>query len=162
MASNTKPRKREWGKSRHNPTLVRIEDMDLGKPDPSPSCNRVTLSEKGGSNEEKIIKTNSVDLQHPEMLSTEQLMDLLSHYKVPIPVYSDGSPSRERVLYLYRKHVLPRPQRLRQHLRRQKFCQKGTVSVAMDTTSEWDQEMEWTEGGVDKWEEPILQINRKR
>lgn len=61
---------------------------------------------------------HQLDLQQPELMSDFSLVEALRKIKVPIPVYADGSPSRERLLYLFRQHVMPRPQRTK-HGRRQ-------------------------------------------
>jgi len=64
------------------------------------------------------LSLSSLDLQQPELMSNERLVEALAKIKVPIPVYSDGSPSRERLLYLYRTYILPQPQRVRHQWRR--------------------------------------------
>ena len=56
-------------------------------------------------------QNHEVDLQQPELMSDFALVEALKKIKVPIPVYADGRPSRERLLYLFRQHVIPRPQR---------------------------------------------------
>lgn len=61
-----------------------------------------------------------MDLQQPELMSDERLVEALKRIKVPIPVYADGQPSRERLLYLYKTNVWPQPQRERQQWRRRR------------------------------------------
>lgn len=56
-------------------------------------------------------RDDGLDLQQPELLSSEALVRVLSERSVPVPVYPDGRPSRERLVYLFRRHVTPRPQR---------------------------------------------------
>lgn len=155
MASLSKARKREWGKSREKPNVVILEKMDLEVPDRVDSNLTVTILSTNNLNRTRF------DLQHPEMLTCEQLVDILTKHHVPIPVYSDGSPSRERLLYLFRKHILPRPQRLRRENSRQSGETAHTLSIAMAKCQEMElagKEDEVTE----EWENTTTHLQRKR
>lgn len=107
--SDEKPRKRAWGKTKNRgkrpPALEAVEDdvEILGEP-----VKRIKLSNDGEENAQ-----HSIDLQHPELMSDSVLVKALTNIKVPIPIYSDGTPSRERLIHLFKKHVTPRPQRTR-------------------------------------------------
>lgn len=55
------------------------------------------------------------DYLHPEMLSDTDLVQRLSEYHVPM----DANSSRDELLELYSKHVMPKPQRKRKRLGQQ-------------------------------------------
>ena len=89
--------------------------------------------------------SEGVDLQQPELLSSEALVRVLAERKVPIPVYPDGKPSRERLVYLFRRHVTPRPQRRGAGYGR---GQRRAISMEVedrDRPASWD---EWARGGA--------------
>ena len=155
MASPTKVRKRQWGKCRESEKVLILETMDLEIPDPiDKGIGGKKKDEEGDKSSEK-----GLDLQHPEMLSNQSLTEILTKYRIPIPVYSDGLPSRERLLYLFRTHVQPRPQRSQQMRRKKRL--RTPPKDPSDHTS-----MEWLDGGGDetditnKWED--IKSNRKR
>ncbi len=98
IAAEKRVKRRAWGKTRHREKMDPMEveetlDQDKSSLRPGPS------------------KADLIDLQHPELLTNDRLVEVLSGMRVQIPVYSDGEPSRERLIYLFRKHVTPRPQR---------------------------------------------------
>ena len=107
MASNTPvQKKRGWGRTVQREKINIVENMDLQTPDKLASIHiKNSAASEGGE--------NTIDLQHPELLSTDSLVNLLTERRVPIPVYENGSASRERLIFLFRKHVVPRPQRKR-------------------------------------------------
>ncbi len=150
-----RPRKRVWGKTKNRgkgpPELETVEcDMELvGNP-----IKRIKLSNDG-----KGSSQHSVDLQHPELMSDSVLVKALSDIKVPIPIYSDGTPSRERLIHLFKKHVTPRPQRTRDEGR---FWRKQSglgIAVPMDTSSSNDQDQS---GGGGRNDLTVPVIQRKR
>ena len=104
--SDERPRKRAWGKTKNRGKETSGANL---VDSPTESCGeavkRIKLSE------EPAQQGLSVDLQHPERMDDATLVAVLSNIKVPIPVYSDGAPSRERLIYLFKKHVTPQPQR---------------------------------------------------
>ena len=51
----------------------------------------------------------SRDFLHPEMLSDVDIVSRLNEYHVPV----DGNYSRDELVELYSKHVMPKPQRKR-------------------------------------------------
>ncbi len=93
-------KRRSWGKAkrREDITIINREGME-------------DILQKIDEEDKEKIKITEIDLQYPELMSNEVLTKALKRIKVPIPVYPDGSPSRERLLYLYKLNVLPRPQR---------------------------------------------------
>ncbi len=110
MTEDGKSRKRAWGKTKHRgkgPPVAETESME---------CNDASAVKRIKLNDDTSRESSSkIDLQHPELMSNTTLVSLLSEYKVPIPVYADGTPSRERLMYLARKHITPQPQRPRWH-----------------------------------------------
>lgn len=100
-------KRRSWGKTKHREvTVVNQEKIEEALQSLAEEAAR-----KAESPDEATCKETGVDLQYPELMSDGALISALKRIKVPIPVYSDGRPSRERLLYLYKMNVLPRPQR---------------------------------------------------
>ena len=91
-------KRRSWGK-RPKEKIAIIDQMEIEE-----AVKQTVLSDCSP-------KIGSTDLQHPELMTTERLAGFLSGMKVPIPVYPDGKPSRERLIYLFKRHVMPKPQR---------------------------------------------------
>lgn len=89
--SGTLPKRRSWGKPRHKEKVVNIDHMDV--------------AELTGA----ATASKAVDPLHPEALCEQTLLDILTMRK--IPTCPDEQPSRERLLYLFRKYVSPQPQR---------------------------------------------------
>ena len=124
-------KKRAWGKSKEQDKVTIIENMELELPDkPKLDDSRTVIDED---------RKEVTDLQHPEMLSNERLVKVLSEMKVPIPVYQNGSPSRDRLIYLFRKYVMPRPQRKR----RPKIRHKELSDLMSTSESVQLETMEW-------------------
>ena len=120
-------KRRSWGKPRQREKIASVDNMEM--------------DEVMGQSEAHA----KVDLQHPEMMKTEGLVEVLTSMKVPIPVYSDGRPSRERLVYLFRKHVTPRPQR-QDHKGRKR--RRWGVGTPMEVESCWhDDWSQASEGG---------------
>ena len=125
MSAEVKKR-RSWGKSLQRDAVTVLDGNGL-------KDTLKKLEEEARENKSRIKETlkvynngdsntnppslSSLELQQPELMSNDRLVDALTKIKVPIPVYPDGSPSRERLLYLYRTYVLPRPQRARRQWR---------------------------------------------
>ena len=132
-------KKRAWGKSKEQDKITIIENMELELPDkPKLDDSRTVIDE----DRKEVIdedRKEVIDLQHPEMLSNERLVKVLSEMKVSIPVYQNGSPSRERLIYLFRKHVIPRPQRKR----RPKIRHKEPSDLMSTSESVQLETMEW-------------------
>lgn len=129
MAIIPPPKKRCWGRSNREKINI-IENMELEIPD----------VKVNNTSSDDPVKTNtgtpSIDLQHPELMSNSQLVNLLAERRVPLPVYEDGSYSRERLLFLFRKHILPRPQR-KKLLKNQRY--KSDIYF----TNDGQESMEW-------------------
>lgn len=87
-------KRRSWGKSRQKEKVLCIDHMDVVE---------LTRTNKSTSD-----RSRGEDLQHPELMSNQTIVDHLSEMKIVIP---DREPSRERLFYLFRKHVSPKPQR---------------------------------------------------
>ncbi len=105
--TDEKQRKRAWGKTKNRgkgpPVVETIEgDTDTSR---EPAKKIKLMSD------EETINKQAIDLQYPELMTDSTLVAMLSNMKVPIPVYPDGTPSRERLIYLFKKHVTPQPQR---------------------------------------------------
>ena len=101
MEELEKAKKRSWGKTKHRgkPSLSEVDHSVLG-PVTEPNKRIRTFEEP-----------TQIDLQHPELMDNDSLVKTLRDVKVPIPMYPDGTPSRERLIYLFKKHVTPQPQR---------------------------------------------------
>ena len=106
MASNEVEKavkRRSWGKARSREKIAVIDQMEVD----------VLMKESSRSADKRAacVDTSDIDLQHPELMASDTLTAILSQRRVPIPVYEDGNPSRERLVYLFKKHVTPQPQR---------------------------------------------------
>lgn len=123
-------KRRSWGKARSKEKIHIVDQME------------VDVLVKEASPVDKLtdgtcMATTSVDFQHPELMGSESLVAILSGMRVPIPVYEDGKPSRERLIYLFKKHVTPRPQRKtywRQLGRRRKRRRGEDTPMEVDDT----------------------------
>lgn len=137
MATTTPPpKKRCWGKSNREKINI-IENMELeildevdcsSTSDLSAQANHMTISDNNDAN---------IDLQHPELLTNAQMVDLFTERRVPVPVYEDGSYSRERLLFLFRKHILPKPQRKKLRSRNQRYKDEIYHKKDGSETMEW-------------------------
>ena len=105
--ADEKRRKRAWGKTKNRGKgPPEVETMESDTDTSREPVKKIKLM----SNEETNNK-HAIDLQYPELMTDSTLVTMLSNIKVPIPVYPDGTPSRERLIYLFKKHVTPQPQR---------------------------------------------------
>ena len=131
-------KKRSWGKTtRRSEKIIvisreKIEEI-LNFDD---ECRENKLVSQRKHEKNETVFPEAMDLQQPELMTNERLIEALKRIKVPIPVYSDGKPSRERLLYLYKTNVLPQPQRNKQHWRRRRRRRN---------------ELEEDVGGVEEW-----------
>ena len=145
MADEPEPKKRRaWGKPRQREKIASVDNMEV---DDVVGQSAVV---------DHDVRDVEIDLQHPEMMKTERLVEILTGMKVPIPVYPDRSPSRERLVYLFRKHVTPRPQR--QGLRGRKQRRRGMdtpMEVELCWHDDWSRDVE----GSSNWGMPV---QRKR
>lgn len=142
VETEKRAKRRAWGKTRHREKVVPMEVEEVGE---------LVRS---------VASPGKTDLQHPELLTDDRLIEVLAGMRVQIPVYADGKPSRERLIYLFRKHVTPRPQRLRQRSKR-----KGGQwwKEVMEVDPDPQQESDWSAeggGGVDT--SPSAPLQRKR
>ena len=141
--SAAKVRKRSWGKSRQREDVTiisreKIEETLQTLAEEAEKCKTTS-----NSSSRATTSTGEMDLQYPELMSDESLVTALKRIKVPIPVYPNGRPSRERLLHLYRTNILPRPQRSHQKRRRvsgvSQDAQGGSaMEVEVEYHSEWD------------------------
>lgn len=127
-----KVKRRSWGKTRPKEGIAvinreRIEEtlksLDEEAKKPAPKATQEGSGQNAGLN-----------LQYPELMSDEDLVSALKRIKVPIPVYSDGRPSRERLLYLYRTNVLPRPQRAKSSWRTRQGRRRGVAGSQQENS----------------------------
>ena len=123
-------KRRSWGRARSKEKIAIVDQMEVD----------VLVKETGSVDkltDVTCMATDSVDFQHPEIMSSESLVAILSQMRVPIPVYEDGKPSRERMIYLFKRHVTPRPQRdtyWRQLGRRRKRRRGEDIPMEVDDT----------------------------
>ena len=106
MASNEVEKavkRRSWGKARSREKIAVIDQMEVDV--------LMKVSSRSADKRATCVDTSDIDLQHPELMASDTLTAILSQRRVPIPVYEDGNPSRERLIYLFKKHVTPQPQR---------------------------------------------------
>ena len=103
--------KRRWGKTRQKEKIHVFDQAHTQQLISSAIKERSKLEQSDTHVDKALKNSDKVDLQHPELLSNSTLVETLTQRRVPIPVYQDGTPSRERLLHLFRKHVTPRPQR---------------------------------------------------
>ena len=150
MAAETEKRekRRSWGKSRHREKIAIIDRMEVEEP-----LKQVHLPHTAA-------KSDEIDLQHPEFIRDEQLIEALSRLKVPIPVHSGGEPSREQLIDLFRRHVTPKPQREQSkgrewHRRRR----KGEAVMEVDVPLLSHQDDIWSSDSGSSWSDPLV---RKR
>ena len=108
-------KKRSWGRTRPraNVTVINGEEIEETLQGIEEECKKRALTSQS-EQAKPVSQSVGINLQQPELLNNERLIEALRKVKVPIPVYSDGRPSRERLLFLYRTNVLPKPQRKRQ------------------------------------------------
>lgn len=98
--------KRRWGKSRNREKITIVDRMEI-----EDTLLKIAAEDKERRNVAPSPEKQDLDLQQPELMTDFALVEALKKIRVPIPVYSDGTPSRERLIYLFRQHVVPRPQR---------------------------------------------------
>lgn len=126
-----KVKKRSWGKTRRREKVVVInrEEIEETLQNFAKECreskSKIQLTSQQNHEKSGCVVPVGMDLQQPELMSNERLIEALKRIKVPIPVYADGSPSRERLLYLYKTNVLPRPQRNKQQWGRRGRRRRG-------------------------------------
>lgn len=145
--SAPKLKKRSWGRSKLKETCVTIVDQTTIEQ------TLQTLAEQSKkpptvAREEKTTNT-TFDLKYPELMSNDDLMAALKLVKVPIPVYADGRPSRERLLHLYKTNVMPRPQRNRWRNRKRRVPEEAASSlqVGEDVMEVGQEEGGWSLNG---------------
>lgn len=156
MAAKEKA-KRRWGKSRHREKITIVDRMEIE--DTLQKFAEEVKSFKERRDAVPTPKNHELDLQHPELMSDFTLVEALKKIKVPIPVYSDGTPSRERLIYLFRQHVTPRPQRQTQHQRRRDRKLKRFGNQAETSTSYKMNEVEHDAMEVDATTEDHWALN---
>ncbi len=134
--------KRSWGKTkqRDEVTIINHEKIKGTLQRIAEENKRSQSILKKGSTTNS--KSTGVDLQYPELMSNDALVAALKRIKVPIPVYPDGTPSRERLMYLYKNNVLPRPQRSRWKRRRHTPREDRSEAMEVDQQDDntgWDE-----------------------
>lgn len=170
MAAATEKTKRRWGKSRHREKITIVDRMEI-----EDTLQKFAEEEKSFKDRHEVASTptnDEPDLQQPELMSDFALVEALRKIKVPVPVYADGTPSRERLIYLFRQHVTPRPQRMRQGRRpfrrrdrKLKRLQAASVKsneaehVAMEVDGAAELENFWAVKSDGSW---VLPLQRKR
>ena len=173
MASSEKA-KRRWGKTRNRDKITIVDRMEI-----EDTLQKFAEEVKSFKERHEAASTpkqnHGVDLQQPELMSDFALIEALTKIKVPIPVYADGRPSRERLLYLFRQHVIPRPQRQsRRHGKRRERKLRRTggqietsasskaqeaESVAMEVDGTAESDDFWALNSDGSW---VVPLERKR
>lgn len=149
--SEQKERRRSWGRTKHREVTV----IDQKKIEETlHSFAEEVRKREVVSNEISVESTGGIDLQYPELMSNDALISALKRIKVPIPVYPDGSPSRERLLYLFKTNVLPRPQRKQW---KQKRRLQGSIVSHDDHGGSAMEVDDWCAGGAQ-----TAELQRKR
>lgn len=110
-----KAKRRSWGKTKPREEISIINHEKIEE-----TLKAIAEETKHSEVSLERSSSNLTDLQYPELMSNDALVTRLKYIKVPIPVYPDGKPSRERLLHLYKVHVLPRPQRAKWRNRKKK------------------------------------------
>lgn len=142
--TDERPRKRAWGKTKNRgkgPPLVDPLDSDMDTPEEPVKRIKINTFEEPNHHQ-------TIDLQSPELMSDSVLVEVLSTFKVPIPVYSDGTPSRERLIYLFKKHVTPQPQRTRgsgRFWRKRISAQRSSTNRVIPLEMDIDSQQEWSD-----------------
>ena len=138
-------KKRSWGKTklREGVTVIDREKIEETLQIIAEETKKLQSSQE---RDNSAAGTGSKsDLQYPELMSNDALVAALKRIKVPIPVYPDGTPSRERLMYLYKTNVLPRPQRnsWKRGRQRRNVAEGGNVDMTevdqQDNSAGWDE-----------------------
>ena len=125
-------KKRAWGKSAERKKITVIENMNLHVPDEPKTTSKVMEDGKNSLQSEK-----DSEWMHPEILPTERLKEILTDMKVPMAM--DGATDRDDLVRLFRKHLLPRPQRKRyKRETRQKAWGLQETAAKAGNEMEWD------------------------
>ena len=124
------PRKRAWGRSKHRNEITVVDEMEI------------ELAEKESRECKKIRSDAKHGLHHPELMTNDELIAVLQKMRVPVPVYPDGNPNRERLVFLFRRHVTPRPQRTRQTRRSRCRVETGATPTETEPGMDWSKTVE--------------------
>lgn len=154
MAAKNQPTKRRsWGRSREREKVVFVDQMEIDLLTRGETANEVR----------ETPRSRTVELQHPELMKNHQLVAILKEMRVPLPVPSNGEPSRGDLLCLFKKHIVPRPQRT---------CLTGKRRMRLDQagssdSNAWEDTMEWSAvgpggGGYEEWTVDSQECDRKR
>ena len=140
-------KRRSWGKPRHR-DVVNISSMDL-------DITEAKVTER---------TSNLTDLQHPEGLCSQTMINILTSRKVKVTSGPDERPSRETILYLFQKYVVPRPQRKRFWRKRRGerttvATERGEIFLSATSDEVWGNPTESWVPSVENWE---LLVERKR
>ena len=137
MASDSVPRRRAWGRPKRRDEITVVNEMEI------------ELAEKESREAAKTKSDADSDLQRPEGMTNNELIAILEKMRVPIPVSTNEIPSRERLLYLFRRHVTPRPQRTRRSRRSQRRLETDATP-----TESGNDRLRQTKPGVE-WSETV-------
>ena len=126
-------KKRSWGKSREREKVVIVDQMEI---------EALTKQPVATTNEKNSIPVGSSSLLHPNLLSDHQLESILREMKVPLLAPSKEESRRDQLLCLFKRHVVPKPQRAACSSER-KRKRRSLLQEESDTTSGEDSAMEW-------------------
>ena len=155
-------RKRAWGRTRREEKVIILENMELEKPD---TVKRNPTSDGQTGNDPETSRSESFDLQHPEMLATGNLIEILSNSRVPVGL----NENRQTLIRLFHKHITPRPQRLKKWRKRQPVCKRNEAGIDcfhdnIEEATEWSENyMEVDDVIMSSWDNiVIVPLTRER
>lgn len=128
------PRRRAWGKPKERENILIVDQMEIDALPTQPISSATTSTATQQSGPTLNLQDLQQNLHHPEMMLDQQLVSILREMRVPVG--ADTERSREQLLLLFKKHVLPKPQRTRSaHRRKRKSAaQIETTNEAGDTS----------------------------
>ena len=140
MEAKAQPSKRRsWGKSKEREKVMIVDQMEI---------EALTKSPLPATSEKDSPHDVSSSLLHPHLMSDHQLESILREMKVPILDSAKNESRRDQLLCLFKRHVVPKPQRaecLSEGKGKRK--RRGVLHDEQEsdtTTSGDDSAMEWT------------------
>jgi hypothetical protein len=131
--------------------------------EPVKSLSR-TVPESSYQKSNRPKKASHFDMQHPEMMETKQILDILKQNRIRIKQDDRLGYDRNELLELFHKHVTPQPQRKPRHhpivpMTKSKTSNFNTIDKkttdqcgdvmdwpVMDTTNDYN--MDWTNDDI--------------
>ena len=126
-------KKRSWGKSREREKVSIVDQMEI---------EQLTKTPEAGTSETEACSSGTASLQHPHLMSDAQLENILRVMKVPLPSSTNEESRRDQLVGLYKKHVMPRPQRT--GVQGKKRRKRGEQQAADSNRVVEEDVMDWT------------------